>query len=120
MTAERTAAVPFVSVVIPIRNEQDFIARTLDAILAQDYPADRTEILVTDGMSDDRTRQSVAGYAGRFARLRMLDNTQRVTPAGQGTLGIATTGWIVVGRSLADAGSRIMVQVRGARGSGVS
>ena len=59
MTADSRLTMPFVSVVIPIRNERTFIARTLDGILSQDYPIDRTEILVSDGMSDDRTRQIV-------------------------------------------------------------
>jgi succinoglycan biosynthesis protein ExoA len=82
LTAERTADVPFVSVVIPVRNEEAFIARTLDSILSQDYPSDRTEILVADGMSDDRTRLIVKDYSDRFPRVRLIDNLARVTPTG--------------------------------------
>jgi succinoglycan biosynthesis protein ExoA len=68
--------------VIPVRNEEGFIARTLDGILSQDYPADRTEIIVADGMSDDQTRQIVRQYAERFPRVRLIDNPERVTPSG--------------------------------------
>ena len=79
---DRTGRAPFVSVVIPIRNEEAFIARTLDGILAQDYPSDRMEIIVADGMSDDQTREIVGHYADRFPQVRLIDNPERVTPTG--------------------------------------
>jgi len=47
---------PFVSVVIPMRNEGKHIAQCVDSVLAQDYPADRYEIIVVDGDSDDDSR----------------------------------------------------------------
>ena len=53
---------PFVSVIIPVRNEAAFIARTLDRILNQDYPQDRLEVIVADGMSDDGTREILEEY----------------------------------------------------------
>lgn len=42
-----------ISVVIPIRNEVKYIARTIRYLLEQDYPGDLAEILVVDGDSDD-------------------------------------------------------------------
>ena len=86
---------PFVSVVIPIRNEEAFIGRTLDGILAQDYPADRLEIIVADGMSDDRTREIVQEYARRDPRVRLLDNLARVTPTGLNAAIAAAQGEII-------------------------
>src|SRR5688572_9759462 len=86
---------PFVSVVIPIRNEERFIARTLDRILNEDYPADRLEIIVADGMSDDATRQIVAAYVRRDARVRLIDNPERVTPCGLNAAIRASCGEIV-------------------------
>jgi GT2 family glycosyltransferase len=46
---------PFVSVVVPVRNGEPTIAACLDAILANDYPAARREILAVDNASTDRT-----------------------------------------------------------------
>ena len=46
---------PLVSVIMPVRNEADFIEESLGAVLAQDYPKHRMEILVADGMSTDST-----------------------------------------------------------------
>jgi glycosyltransferase involved in cell wall biosynthesis len=88
--------VPLVSVVIPVRNERAFIACCLDSVLASDYPGDRLEILVVDGLSDDGTREILAAYASRFGAIRMLDNPKQITPAAL-NLGIreARGEWIV-------------------------
>lgn len=71
---------PFVSVVIPCLNEEAYISRFLDSVLAQDYPEDRVEVLVVDGMSGDSTRNILAEYSVKFPRMRMLDNPGRITP----------------------------------------
>jgi len=71
---------PFVTAVVPCRNEEKHIGRCLESILANDYPKDRMEILVLDGMSEDRTREIVQGYARRSARVRLVDNPQKHIP----------------------------------------
>lgn len=47
--------VPFVSVIIPVRNEEENIQRILEQIFNQDYPANHVEVIVVDGQSEDRT-----------------------------------------------------------------
>jgi succinoglycan biosynthesis protein ExoA len=71
---------PLVSVVIPMRNEAATIAGLLDSILAQDYPADRLELLVVDGQSTDDSAALVDGYARRDSRVRLLRNPRRIVP----------------------------------------
>lgn len=71
---------PRVSVIIPCRNERDYIARCLDSLLASDYPRERLEILVVDGRSEDGTQQIVEAYVQRHACLRLLDNPRKITP----------------------------------------
>ena len=39
---------PFVSVLVPVRNEERYIERCLYSIASQDYPRDRIEVLVLD------------------------------------------------------------------------
>jgi glycosyltransferase involved in cell wall biosynthesis len=70
-----------VSVIIPCRNEERFIASCLDSIIANDYPKDRLEVLVVDGMSEDRTRAILEGYTRQYPFIRVLDNPSRITPA---------------------------------------
>ena len=74
--------VPLVSVIMPVRNEAAYIERSLGAVLAQDYPADRLEILVVDGMSGDGTRQAVLAHAATRPNLRLLDNPAGIVPPG--------------------------------------
>jgi glycosyltransferase involved in cell wall biosynthesis len=76
---------PFVSVLLACRNEEKYIARCLDSILVNDYPRDRLEILVMDGMSMDSTRGIVHEYAKRCSSLRLLDNPARSFPAAMNT-----------------------------------
>ena len=72
---------PFVSVVIPCRNEARFLPRCLDSILSGDYPADRMEVLAVDGSSSDGTRECIRSYAQRDGRVRLVENPQGTTPA---------------------------------------
>jgi glycosyltransferase involved in cell wall biosynthesis len=71
---------PFVTVVVPCRNEEEHIGRCLESILANDYPKERLEILVLDGMSEDRTRNIVAGYSERYPMVRLVDNPKKHIP----------------------------------------
>lgn len=72
---------PFVSVVIPCRNEKNHIRTCLSSLEKLDYPTDRLEIIIVDGLSDDNTRDILAAYASRIPHLRLLDNPARITPA---------------------------------------
>ncbi len=74
---------PFVSILVPVRNEERYIERCLYSIAAQDYPRDRLEVLVIDGQSTDSTRQVVSRFAAESTLdLRLLQNPrQRTAPA---------------------------------------
>ena len=65
---EPPGALPFVSVVVPVRNGQDTIAECLSALLALDYPENRREIVVVDNGSTDRTAEIVSGFPVRCVR----------------------------------------------------
>ena len=73
---------PFVSIVMPIRNEADFIERTLTSILKNDYPKDRLEILVSDGMSTDQTREVVSRIAYENPQVKLIDNSGKIVSTG--------------------------------------
>lgn len=73
---------PFVSVVIPMRNEAAWIERCLGAVLAQDYPAEQMEILVADGMSTDESAVKLAELSTRDARVRVIPNPGLIVPTG--------------------------------------
>jgi succinoglycan biosynthesis protein ExoA len=78
---------PLVSIIVPIRNEEKFIARCLQSVMDQDYPRDRIEVLVVDGRSEDRSRAIVAEFSSRYPMIKLLDNPRLTTPAAM-NLGI--------------------------------
>lgn len=83
-----------VTVVIPCRNEEDFIDVCLESVQQQTYQ--NIEIIVVDGMSDDRTREILAERASHDPRLRMLDNPARiVSPGLNAALADAQGRWLV-------------------------
>jgi len=73
---------PYVSIVLPVYNEQTYIVRCLAAIQKQDYPADSLEILVIDGFSTDDTRRLVSLAAVADTRVKLLDNLERLQAHG--------------------------------------
>ncbi len=84
------------SVICPIYNEEKYIAKCIDSILAQDYPKDNLEVIFVDGMSSDRTREIVAEYSAKYPFIRLIDNPDRIVPPAM-NIGIkASVGDIVV------------------------
>ena len=65
-------AVPSVSVVIPSYNCAGYLARALDSVLSQDYPAERVEVVVVDDGSRDDSPAIVRAYAERNPRVHLL------------------------------------------------
>ncbi len=85
---------PFISIVVPIRNEEATIERLTRSLLDQDYPHDRYEIVMADGGSQDRTRALLAAVDVE-ARVRVLDNPGRTAPAALNVAIAAAKGDIV-------------------------
>lgn len=53
---------PFVSVIVPVFNEEHRIRNLLNRLLSQTYPRKQFEIIVIDNMSTDRTREFVSEF----------------------------------------------------------
>jgi glycosyltransferase involved in cell wall biosynthesis len=71
---------PMVSVIIPCRNEEKFIGKCLDSIIANDYPKDKLEVLVMDGMSQDKTKDIIKRYCQEYPFINIIDNEQKIVP----------------------------------------
>lgn len=71
---------PFISIVVPIRNEEATIERLTRSLLDQDYPRDHYEILMADGGSSDRTHELLKRVDPE-GRVVVLDNPGRTAPA---------------------------------------
>jgi glycosyltransferase involved in cell wall biosynthesis len=71
-----------VSIIVPMRNEEKYIARCLRSILGNDFPREELEILVADGRSTDRSREIVAEFAREFGQIQLIDNPNGIVPSG--------------------------------------
>lgn len=93
---DQLSNLPQVSVLMPVRNEGSFIARSLGAVLAQDYPAERTEVIVADGGSTDRTLEVVRALQEAHHRVRVIDNPFLTVPFGLNLATKLATGDVLV------------------------
>jgi hypothetical protein len=69
---------PFVSIVVPARNEEKGIETAVTSFCRQDYPA--FEVIVVDDCSTDATPRILADLQSRYPRLRVIRGTE--PPAG--------------------------------------
>jgi glycosyltransferase involved in cell wall biosynthesis len=88
---------PFVTVVVPVRNEIRTIDRCLSALVDQDYPRSRVEILVVDGASDDGTPEAVRKRAAAAPHIRLLANPERHAASAM-NVGVAAARGEIVAR----------------------
>src|SRR5438034_21984 len=87
---------PFISVLVPVRNESRFIASTLLKLLHQRYDSSRYEVIVADGESDDDTREQVRFLQLRYPNLYLVANPGIWSSAGRNAVLEAARGEIVV------------------------
>jgi hypothetical protein len=66
--ADDFSQLPFMSIVVCAYNSERLIARAIESLLSQKYPAERYEILVVDDGSSDRTAEIVQNYPVRLIR----------------------------------------------------
>jgi glycosyltransferase involved in cell wall biosynthesis len=77
-------SVPFITIVIPVRNEEAHLKAVLQSLLDQEYPRDRYEILVADGNSVDGTARIVEQLANSSATcIKLLPNPLQLSSAGR-------------------------------------
>jgi cellulose synthase/poly-beta-1,6-N-acetylglucosamine synthase-like glycosyltransferase len=62
---------PKVTVILPARNEERYVARCLDTLLAQDYPD--LQIIAVNDSSTDRTGEIMQSYAAKDSRVAYVN-----------------------------------------------
>ena len=71
---------PIVTVVIPCRNEFNYIEKSVTSILNQKDLPGEIEIIVVDGLSVDGTREQLEKLQLEFPNLKVIYNLKRTTP----------------------------------------
>lgn len=71
-----------VTVVLPVRDEQETVGLALDSLGLQTVGPESLEVMVYDGGSTDRTAQVAEGYRSRYSwgRFAVADNPGRTVP----------------------------------------
>lgn len=71
----------YVSIVVPILNEEAYIVKFLKTVKEQDYPHEAMELLLVDGFSTDQTRALIyKSMMDSDISFRVLDNQKKITP----------------------------------------
>lgn len=65
-----------VTILIAARDEEENIRKTIEDILAQDYPRELTEVIIVDDHSEDATAAIITSYADRGITLMQLQEDQ--------------------------------------------
>jgi len=73
-----------ISIILPIRNEELYIEKCLNTILTQNFPLNKVEVLIADGMSTDNTRSIVRDYSLEHPILEIyiIDNHHKIVSSG--------------------------------------
>ncbi|MDQ9094142.1 glycosyltransferase family 2 protein [Pseudoalteromonas haloplanktis] len=70
---------PLVSIIMPAYNSQKYISYSIESVLKQNYT--NWELLITDDMSSDGTKEVVKSYALRDSRIKLF-STNKNSGAG--------------------------------------
>jgi len=87
-----------ISVIVPCLNEEKTIAELLSAILSQTISIQWLEVIISDGMSTDHTRERITAFSHAHPELdvRVMDNLQRTIPAALNQAIRESTGQVIV------------------------
>lgn len=75
---------PFVSIIVPCYNEENTIQHLLNGILSQTYPLDKLEVVISDGLSTDRTVEVIEAFQKQNSQLKITvtKNQAKTIPSG--------------------------------------
>jgi len=73
-----------ISIVIACKNEEKHIKKCLNSLIQQNYPVDKFEIILVDGMSDDKTKEIIKKFqiTNSEFQIRLLDNPKKINSFG--------------------------------------
>lgn len=71
----------YISVVMPIYNEEKYMKNCIESLLLQDYPKNLMEWIFVDGMSSDNTVELIKKYKERYPEMiKIMANPNKTVP----------------------------------------
>lgn len=71
---------PLISIIVPVRNAERTLDKTLEYLEAVDYPRERMEVVLADGGSTDRTVEIVRQWQARHGHIRLVEVPNCTSP----------------------------------------
>jgi len=73
---------PLVSLILVVRNSETHLENAVQSYLNQDYPLSRMELIIVDGMSDDKTLTKItqlkSNLLDKFFSVSILNNEKKI------------------------------------------
>ena len=73
---------PFVTIILPIRNERQYITSALISIFNQNYPENKIELLIADGCSTDGTTEIIKNFQKNHLNIQLIENFGEIVSEG--------------------------------------
>lgn len=71
----------FISIIMPLYNEEKYISNCIESLLKQDYPLAKMEWIFVDGCSTDATKMIVQQFKNKYPKLiKIYDNPNKTVP----------------------------------------
>jgi len=79
---------PFVSIIVPLRNEEKVVGRMLKALVNLNYPSSKMEIIAVNDGSSDGTGEICTQFALRYPQVRVVSRSKSTTKAAALNFGV--------------------------------
>ncbi len=73
---------PFVTIILPVKNERQYISSALNSILNQNYPENKIELLIADGCSTDGTAEIIKLFQKNHLNIQLIENFGEIVSEG--------------------------------------
>lgn len=72
-----------VSVIIPTKNEEDYISKCIESLESSDYPNEKLELMIVDGGSADKTVEMIENLQRKYNNIRLICHKGANTSVGR-------------------------------------
>lgn len=75
---------PYLSVIIPVLNEENTVVQSIASLMEGDYPVDKIEFIIADGGSSDETLNNIRRFHSEHSgvRIKVVDNPYKTQGFG--------------------------------------